>query len=833
MSLRAGLCACVVPGTHALSLSILTPWLWVVMVGHEYQREVILVSDAMFEIFFVSFTIWTRIDAGATLGLLFAGVVLIPALLLVRRLHFVSTILASTRGAVFLAANNVTTPDLSHLPRARLLMQRMTSRLTGESLLSADSADSPWDAAEQSRHAMAHFEPSRALSDDAFLGGGGGDAPIPIMDVEEDDAEDEEAGDQARRQSRAPSAAPSAPRPSTLVAPAVLARRLSAHSILRGNTPGPQNQSQTQLRAGENNPDSGKGAVDFPREAWCSRMQNDPYLKFKLTSGCLATVAGLFLFVWMTARVSIQRQRCEDLVGVAVASRGRGVYFPDGLFAATSCRVMLSQQELDLSKLGLRSMPGSISLFTHLETLDVSENEITALSVSLLEAKSLRHVDLRYNLLTTLPLPFWELLSLNKTQYDLFGNPLASALDLSAVTLGESMTSLPSGVLRSVGAWVQHMNLSGHSFTNVSSFRSARLPALRSVDLSRNQFAVFPRFDGVYSTLESLYLEDNQLTTVDIDPFVLPRLSLLDVSDNALTHVPRSVNDLPGLRMRLWGNPLENLYWIERGTNVFSDSIQELSRLRVLLLDDNTISTLPGYLRGMTSLRRLSLTQNNIASESVLSVLPSSLEYLSLDGNNALSTQGAVLNGTLLPQLSVLNTEPSALLPSMLSLPLKQLILDGLRRPDVGNTSTPFTLNQFIDRGTQVVVRALNRELLQALAKNASSAAGAAENRASPAACGDDFGDVLICNAKCHGAVLPDAGQGAVVSGDPANRSIVVVGPGSSGHINITCSNVGDNNLFAVGCSSFCPVLSHPSMRVDGPWCPMQAYPTSHPVCCA
>jgi len=110
--------------------------------------------------------------------------------------------------------------------------------------------------------------------------------------------------------------------------------------------------------------------------------------------------------------------------------------------------------------------------------------------------------------------------------------------------------------------------------------------------------------------LSELVLTGNRLTTVPEQTSCLPSLQKLDVADNAIRRVPRSV-------LKAWGelSKLVSLDLHHNSLTSLPDEIGQLRGMKCLFLHDNALSSLPATIASLTQLEDLTLTGNRLGNE--------------------------------------------------------------------------------------------------------------------------------------------------------------------------------------------------------------------------
>ena len=201
---------------------------------------------------------------------------------------------------------------------------------------------------------------------------------------------------------------------------------------------------------------------------------------------------------------------------------------------------------LDLSGLGLKTLPPEVGQLSSLQTLDLQSNQLASVPESLGQLSSLQTLNLD-------------------------GNQLASVPEL----LGQ-LSSL------------QSLNLNRNQLASVPE-SLGQLSSLQTLNLNRNQLARVPESLGQLSSLQTLTLEHNQLASLPESLGQLSSLQLLSLASNQLASLPESLGQLSSLQsLRLDQNQLASL----------PESLLKLTNLRVLLLHENPALKLPQEVLG-------------------------------------------------------------------------------------------------------------------------------------------------------------------------------------------------------------------------------------------
>ena len=214
--------------------------------------------------------------------------------------------------------------------------------------------------------------------------------------------------------------------------------------------------------------------------------------------------------------------------------------------------------ELDLSGLGLTSLPESLFQLTQLQTLYLSENHLTELPKGIGQLEDLQNLDLWINHLTELPKEIAQLKNL--LTLNLWRNQL---------------TQLPKEI--------------------------AQLKNLLTLDISINPLVELPIEVIQLVQLQTLAINDIQLAKLSKKIAQLRALRVLAINQNHLTELPKQIAQL------------ENLQLLGLNRNHLTELPKEIARLqqlRTLYLDGNRLKSLPTTLQELTELKGFYLHDN-------------------------------------------------------------------------------------------------------------------------------------------------------------------------------------------------------------------------------
>ncbi len=330
---------------------------------------------------------------------------------------------------------------------------------------------------------------------------------------------------------------------------------------------------------------------------------------------------------------------------------------------------------LDLSNLGLTSLPHEFIHFTGLIRLCLKGNKLTHLPKSICNLRSLELLDLSDNELSDLPESIDKLMLINKL--NLSNNKLTrlpesicnlrslEMLDLSK----NKLTYLPLlfGNLRSL----EKINLCDNELSALP-VSICNFVSLRELDLSKNKLTYLPPLFGNLTSVEKINLCDNELSDIPVSIYVLASLKLFDLItkkkwatcfspffDNAsLKLLSRFFGDLPielqkmGINLPLMdGNAIRTQMWHEANR-------QMLAKITLLDLSNLGLTSLPPETIHFTGLIGLCLKGNKLTHlpESICNLR--SLELLDLSDNELSDLPESICN---LPSLKLLDLSTNKL----------------------------------------------------------------------------------------------------------------------------------------------------------------------------
>jgi len=293
-----------------------------------------------------------------------------------------------------------------------------------------------------------------------------------------------------------------------------------------------------------------------------------------------------------------------------------------------------------------KAVPPGIRQMTRLQSLDLSDNGLTALPDWLGELEHLQTLILsgNVNLPIDLIIPFiskletLELRAIGWKQVPISVYRLANLKSLDISENGVEQLDVKLGQL----THLKHLRASGNALKRLPK-TIGQLSQLRFLDLGQNQLSQLPDALGECQELDHLNLSNNRLRVLPRSMGQLAQLSELIISENRLKRLPTSLGDCVMLRRlylsanRLTQLPatLSRLQWLSElklsGNKIkrWPVVIQDCPRLVRVDISHNQMASLPD-LSACKALETLNLTKNQLTA---ISACPPTLKELQLDRN--------------------------------------------------------------------------------------------------------------------------------------------------------------------------------------------------------
>ena len=215
--------------------------------------------------------------------------------------------------------------------------------------------------------------------------------------------------------------------------------------------------------------------------------------------------------------------------------------------------------ELDLSGLGLTTLPPEIGKLHKLLGLNLGGNQLISIPPEIGKLNKLLGLNLGGNQLVSIPPEIGELQNLQKLA--LWGNQLTTIppeigriQNLQKLVLwGNQLISIPPeiGNLQNL----KELDLGSNQLTNLP-LEIGKLKNLQKLSLNNNRLMILPQEIGHLQNLQTLCLENNQLTTLPLEIGNLQKLWLLNLYENQFTMLSVEMEKLKNLEfLELHGNP--------------------------------------------------------------------------------------------------------------------------------------------------------------------------------------------------------------------------------------------------------------------------------------
>ncbi|XP_077992119.1 uncharacterized protein LOC144446238 [Glandiceps talaboti] len=305
---------------------------------------------------------------------------------------------------------------------------------------------------------------------------------------------------------------------------------------------------------------------------------------------------------------------------------------------------------------------------TDIKTVNLSSNLIQEISDEIVELTGLRHVDLSNNQLRWISYEFFELpylshVNLSANNLDRLDG-IGTARKLQYLNISQNRFSILSGELFKV-VRLLHLLVADN---NLSQFpvEIRRLQQLRSLDWSRN--GVVSINEGVFATMPRT-LKVLKLGTVDLEMCVLnlsvvqkigTRMKFLEELDFSNNHMDKDVVEggQGALHTIALMTRLKYLNAENNDIKTVPDTFGNLVQLRVCILNNNTITSLPvASFKNLTRMKRFEIDNNAVDGVEAIPFRKTEMRSLSAKNNSISYLPGQVAQ----PHLESLNLENNEL----------------------------------------------------------------------------------------------------------------------------------------------------------------------------
>lgn len=215
---------------------------------------------------------------------------------------------------------------------------------------------------------------------------------------------------------------------------------------------------------------------------------------------------------------------------------------------------------LNISELGLTSLPKSMADATHLEEVNISVNQLRKVPDWLTKFTGLKKLSLFANNLTQLPgnignLKALKILNMNDNLFVRLPESFSRLQRLShLMIMGNHWEEGTPTVIRHLPC-LSNLQLSGSHVTSLPGWLT-ELRQLRQLQVPASRLSEFPAVLRHVPSLLELCLDGNQISTIPDWISDLTNLRTLFINFNELNDIPKAILDMPDLHLRIDGNPL-------------------------------------------------------------------------------------------------------------------------------------------------------------------------------------------------------------------------------------------------------------------------------------
>ncbi|XP_054720765.1 PH domain leucine-rich repeat-containing protein phosphatase 1-like [Uloborus diversus] len=254
----------------------------------------------------------------------------------------------------------------------------------------------------------------------------------------------------------------------------------------------------------------------------------------------------------------------------------------------------------DLESIKCKHLP------THLETLDISHNNMMSLPDWISEAKSMTHMCASHNQITSLPKQLFASSSLRNLQvtHNLLND------------LPEMLTP----------CHIRTLCLQYNKIQSLPDNFFLALPCLEVLNLSYNCLSCLPQSYGTNKNLRRIILTGNQVKNLNDLSSLLSSSAVetLHLAYNGIQELPTEFfSNVPALvSLSLSGNGIENV----------TSQTANAQNLKKLYLHSNQITSVPWF-KNSSKLEVLDLACNKLKNLELASIVPKGLTYLDLSSN--------------------------------------------------------------------------------------------------------------------------------------------------------------------------------------------------------
>ncbi|GEM_PF-2028982 len=324
---------------------------------------------------------------------------------------------------------------------------------------------------------------------------------------------------------------------------------------------------------------------------------------------------------------------------------------------------------LSITGIYLRHIPVEIFQLKNLQALKISSS-LEEIPRQLTFLKKLEYLDLTSNAITEIPdwideMPCLQTLILNINPIEKISDNIAHCKKLQCLYLSaiHTLKTVPEGIGKISSLEELYIN---NNNLHLLPEHIKDLKNLRVLDASANRLEDLPGGMVSLRKLEVLNLHGNEITKLPSQFNLLRSLKNLDLSFNPIEddinlRLPVSLQQVKFIRSRLTAFPgalrhctnLENVEITRSDISIIPGWISQLKKLKTLALVNNKITALPAIIKSNTSLNRINLSDNLIESiPPEIFSLPR-LQYLLLANNKIASVPKEIIQCHSLEYFSV------------------------------------------------------------------------------------------------------------------------------------------------------------------------------------
>ena len=259
---------------------------------------------------------------------------------------------------------------------------------------------------------------------------------------------------------------------------------------------------------------------------------------------------------------------------------------------------------LDLSALGIKSIPPEIASLSKITTLDLSGNSLISLPDFIGNLSSLCRLDVSSNMLIDLPQALFRLkklksFSAQNNQLKSIPPEISALRSLNLLELGDNnISELPIefGSL----ANLEEVNLTENELLELPK-EIAGLKKLKFLFLGYNKLTNLPSEIGGLISLEQIFFHKNHVAEIPSEIGKLKNIRLIEGSGNQITHLPKELFQL---------NSVQTIALANNKIGTLPQNCEGCSELTQLVLSDNQLKAIPQWISQVPKLSILLLHKN-------------------------------------------------------------------------------------------------------------------------------------------------------------------------------------------------------------------------------